>query len=57
MTYFKDLGKIISKSGGLFLLQECQVSFTSVAISVNEWIKFLKHYLKLCKTCLDSSKT
>ena len=44
MTYFKDLGKIISKSGGLFLLQECQVSFTSV----NEWIKFLKHYLKLC---------
>ena len=43
MAHFKALGKIISKSEGPFLLQECQVSFTSVAISINDWMKFLKH--------------
>ena len=43
MTYFKALKKLITKSGGPFLLQECQVSFTSVTISVDDWMKFLKH--------------
>ena len=47
MAYFKALGQTISKLGGPFLFQECQVSFTSVKISVNDWMKFLKHYLKL----------
>ena len=43
MALFKALGKIISKSEGPFLLPECQVSFTSVTISMNDWLKFLKH--------------
>ena len=29
MAYFKAVGKIISQSGGSFLLQECQVSIKS----------------------------
>ena len=29
MAYFRALGKIISESGGQFLLQECQVSIKS----------------------------
>ena len=36
MAHFKALGKIISKSGGPFLFQECQVSFTSLTISIND---------------------
>ena len=59
MAYFKALGKIISKSWGPFLLQECQVSLTSVTISVNDGMKILETLFEVVhfKTFLDSSKT